>query len=92
MTPLLNLRQSLGKIVAAVDVEDVLDEFSYGMYGHRRSRIFWPMPTPTGYKAAVRHFCRRLSIDPRHYEFSDPDFVPTKVSTPPLTKLRPMIG
>ncbi len=81
MTPLLNLRQSQGKIAAAVDIEDVYDEFSYGTHGPQAIRAFLSHAT-TNWVTKPRYviFAGDASLDPRNYEnLGNLDFVPTKL-------------
>ena len=83
MTPLLNKRQSEGKIAAVVDVDDIYDEFSYGLHGPRAIRDFLDHAlTSTNWVTKPRYliFAGDASLDPRNYQGSgDVDFVPTKL-------------
>ena len=81
MTPLLNLRQSQGKIAAVVNVEDVYDEFSFGTHGPQALRDFLSYAN-TNWLTKPRYviFCGDASLDPRNYEgLGNFDFVPTKL-------------
>jgi hypothetical protein len=81
ITPLLNLRQSQGKIAAAVDIEDVFDEFSYGAHGPQAIRDFLSYAS-TNWVTKPHYviFAGDSSLDPRNYENQgNLDFVPTKL-------------
>jgi hypothetical protein len=81
MTPLLNLRQSQGKTVAAVDIEDVFDEFSYGAHGPQAIKDFLSYAN-TNWVTKPKYviFAGDASLDPRNYEgFGNLDLVPTKL-------------
>jgi Peptidase family C25 len=81
LTPLLALRQSQGMSTAIVDVEDVYDEFGYGLHGPQAIKDFlqyavghWA--TPPRYVI----FAGDATNDPRGYEgLGDFDLVPTKL-------------
>jgi hypothetical protein len=80
-TPLLNLRQGQGKTVAAVDIEDVFDEFSYGAHGPQAIKDFLSYAN-TNWVTKPKYviFGGDSSLDPRNYEnFGNLDFVPTKL-------------
>lgn len=80
-TPLLNLRQSQGKTVAAVDIEDVFDEFSYGAHGPQAIKDFLSYAN-TNWVTKPKYiiFGGDASLDPRNYEgFGNLDLVPTKL-------------
>jgi hypothetical protein len=80
-TTLVAQRQSQGFTVSIVDIDDVYDEFSYGLHGPQAIRDFlqhaatqWA--TPPSYVI----FAGDASLDPRNYQGSgDFDFVPTKL-------------
>jgi hypothetical protein len=81
LAPLLNQRQSQGMTAAVVDVEDVYDEFGYGMHG--------PQPVKDFLSYASAHwvtkpryviFAGDASFDPRNYmNVGNFDLVPTKL-------------
>ena len=81
IAPLKSLRQSQGLSVAVVDVEDVLDEFSYGNKTPQGMRDFlayakgvWKKPPQ--YVLLVGD----ASLDPKNYlGYGDSDFVPTRL-------------
>ena len=80
LAPLLTQRSQQGMSAAAVDIDDVYDEFSYGLHGPQAIRDFlqyasthWT--TPPHYVI----FAGDASLDPRNYVNSDLDFVPTKL-------------
>lgn len=80
-TPLLNLRQSQGKTVAVVDIEDVFDEFSYGAHGPQAIKDFLSYAN-TNWVTKPKYviFAGDSSLDPRNYEgFGNLDLVPTKL-------------
>jgi hypothetical protein len=75
-------RQAQGFVVRKIDVEDVFDEFSYGVHTPQAIRDFlsytqasWSPPKPS-YVLLVGD----ASFDPRNYQgFGNFDFVPTKL-------------
>jgi hypothetical protein len=81
LTPLKNLREYQGLSVALVDVEDVYDEFNFGMKSPQALRNFLLRSTrrweiPPRFVLLVGD----ASADPRNYlGFGDFDFVPTKL-------------
>jgi hypothetical protein len=83
MTPLINKRQSEGKIAAVVDVDDIYDEFSYGVHGPQAIKDFLDYTlTSTTWSTKPRYllFAGDASFDPRGYQgLGDLDFVPTKL-------------
>ena len=81
LAPLLSQRQSQGKIAAAVDVEDVYDEFSYGLHGPQAIRAFLSYAA-THWVTKPRYiiFAGDASLDPRNYmNLGNFDLVPTKL-------------
>ena len=83
MAPLVNKRQSEGKIAAVIDVDDIYDEFSYGAHGPQAIKDFLEYTlTSTNWvtKPLYIIFAGDASFDPRNYEgIGDFDFVPTKL-------------
>lgn len=83
MTPLLNKRQTEGKIAAVVDVDDIYDEFSYGLHGPQALRDFLSLTlTSSNWVTKPKYliFAGDASFDPRNYLGNgDVDFVPTKL-------------
>ena len=85
MAPLVNKRQSEGKIAAVVDVDDIYDEFSYGAHGPQAIKDFLAYTlTSTNWvtKPLYIIFAGDASLDPRNYfgiAGGDFDFVPTKL-------------
>ena len=79
VTPLQQFRQSQGTSVVLIDVEDIYDEFSYGISDPLAIKSFlntastkWSTPPHTVL------FAGDASFDPRNYlGFGDFDFVPT---------------
>jgi hypothetical protein len=81
LAPLLSQRQSQGKTAAAVDVEDVYDEFSYGLHGPQAIRAFLSYAA-THWVTKPRYiiFAGDASLDPRNYmNLGNFDLVPTKL-------------
>jgi len=79
--PLVSLRQSQGMTVSVVDVEDIYDEFSYGMHGPQAIKDFLSRAA-TSWAKAPRYiiFLGDASLDPRNYKGAgDFDLVPTKL-------------
>jgi hypothetical protein len=79
--PLASLRQSQGMTVSVVDVEDIYDEFSYGVHGPQAIKAFLSRAAISWVKAP-RYviFLGDASLDPRNYTGSgDFDLVPTKL-------------
>jgi hypothetical protein len=81
LAPLLSQRQSQGKTAAAVDIEDVYDEFSYGVHGPQAIRDFLSYAaTHWVTKPLYVIFAGDASLDPRNYQnLGNFDFVPTKL-------------
>jgi hypothetical protein len=81
LAPLLSQRQSQGKTAAAVDIEDVYDEFSYGAHGPQAIRDFLSYAaTHWVTKPLYVIFAGDASYDPRNYtNVGNFDFVPTKL-------------
>lgn len=83
MAPLVSKRQSEGKIVAIVDVDDIYDEFGYGAHGPQAIKNFLEHAlTSTNWvtKPLYIIFAGDASLDPRNYQgVGDFDFVPTKL-------------
>lgn len=74
-------RQSQGLGVSIVDVEDIYDEFGYGLHGPQAIKDFLSFAS-THWATAPRYviFAGDASYDPRNYTFSGNfDFVPTKL-------------
>ncbi|GEM_PF-1468640 len=88
LKPLIELRQSQGLRVALVDIEDVYDEFNFGIKDAKAIKSFllnarqkWQ--TPPRYILLVGD----ASFDPRNYlRLSERDFVPTKLVDTNLTE------
>jgi len=81
LAPLLSQRQSQAMTAAAVDVEDVYDEFGYGGHGPRAIRDFL-LYASTHWLTKPRYviFAGDASYDPRDYtNVGNFDFVPTKL-------------
>jgi Peptidase family C25 len=81
LAPLLSQRQSQGMIAAAVDVEDVYDEFGYGAHGPQPIRDFLSYAS-THWVTKPRYviFAGDASLDPRNYmNVGNFDLVPTKL-------------
>lgn len=79
--PLVTLRQSQGLAVAVVDVEDVYDEFDYGVHGPKALKNFLAR-TAASWATKPRYtiLLGDASHDPRNYEgVGDLDLVPTKL-------------
>ncbi len=83
LAPLVSKRQSEGRIVAVVDVDDIYDEFSYGAHGPQAIRDFLSQAfTSTNWvtKPLYIIFAGDASFDARDYQhLGDFDFVPTKL-------------
>ena len=80
-TSLVAQRQSQGFSVSVVDIDDVYDEFSYGVHGPQAIRDFLQHAT-TNWATPPRYviFAGDASLDPRNYQNNgDFDFVPTKL-------------
>ena len=85
LTPLVQLRQSQGLKVALVDVEDVYDEFSYGVHGPEAIKQFLTLAgTEWRHRPRAVLLVGDATYDPRNYlKLGQPDFVPAKnVDTP----------
>jgi hypothetical protein len=81
ITPLAARRTSEGMTVSVIDVEDVYDEFSYGVHGPQAVKDFLAFAS-TQWTRAPRYviFAGDASYDPRNYlGFGNRDFVPTKL-------------
>ena len=81
MAPLLSKRQSEGMTTAVVDIEDVYDEFGYGLHGPQALKEFL-QHAATHWSTTPRFiiFAGDASLDPRDYfKVGDFDFVPTKL-------------
>jgi hypothetical protein len=81
LAPLVSQRQSQGLSAAVVDVEDVYDEFSYGVHGPQAIKDFLSYAA-THWATAPRYviFAGDASFDPRNYmNLGNFDFVPTKL-------------
>jgi hypothetical protein len=81
LAPLLSQRQSQGMTAAAVDVEDIYDEFSYGGHGPQAIKDFLSHAS-IHWVTKPRYviFAGDASYDPRNYtNFGNFDFVPTKL-------------
>lgn len=82
LTPLVTLRQNQGLTIKVVDVEDVYDEFDYGIHGPYAIRNFLSHAF-TSWQGGAPDYLMLLgdaSHDPRNYEgVGDLDFVPTKL-------------
>jgi hypothetical protein len=83
LAPLVTKRQSEGKIVAVVDVDDIYDEFSYGAHGPQAIKDFLEhaLTSPNWVtKPLYIIFAGDASFDARDYQhLGDFDFVPTKL-------------
>lgn len=78
---LVEQRQSQGFAVSIVDIDDVYDEFSYGVHGPQAIRDFL-QHAATHWATVPRYiiFAGDASLDPRNYQnIGDFDFVPTKL-------------
>jgi hypothetical protein len=81
LAPLVSLRQSQGVIVSVIDVEDIYDEFSFGVHGPEAIKSFLMRATST-WTRAPRYvlLVGDASSDPRDYQgFGELDMVPTKL-------------
>jgi len=81
LAPLLNQRQSQAMTAAAVDVEDIYDEFGYGMHGPQAIKDFLSYAS-IHWLTKPRYviFAGDASYDPRNYtNVGNFDFVPTKL-------------
>lgn len=81
LAPLLSQRQGQGKTAAAVDVEDVYDEFSYGVHGPQAIKDFL-LQAATRWATKPRYviLAGDASLDPRNYmNIGNFDLVPTKL-------------
>ena len=81
LQPLKTLRELQGLKVALVDVEDVYDEFSFGVKGPRAIKDFLAL-TRASWRRSPRFvlLVGDASFDPRnYYRFGDVDYVPTKL-------------
>jgi hypothetical protein len=81
LAPLLSQRQSQGLTAAAVDVEDIYDEFGYGGHGPQAVRDFLSYAS-IHWVTKPRYviFAGDASCDPRNYtNVGNFDFVPTKL-------------
>lgn len=79
--PLRLARQNQGMAAKVVDVEDVYDEFSYGVHGPQAIKDFLSHAA-THWTTKPRYviFAGDASYDPRNYvNFGNFDFVPTKL-------------
>lgn len=80
-TSLVAQRGAQGFDVSVVDIEDVYDEFSYGLHGPQAIRDFL-QHAATNWATPPRYviFAGDSSLDPRNYQGSGSfDFVPTKL-------------
>ena len=80
-TSLIAQRQARGLVTAVVDIDDVYDEFSYGVHTPQAIRDFL-QHAATHWVTPPRYiiFAGDASLDPRNYQGSgDFDFVPTKL-------------
>ena len=81
LAPLVTARQNQGMTVSVADVEDIYDEFSYGLHGPQAIKDFLSFAT-THWSIAPRYviFAGDASYDPRNYlGIGDLDLVPTKL-------------
>ena len=81
LTPLLNKRQAEGMTTALVNIEDVYDEFGYGVHGPQALKDFLQYAA-THWATPPRYvvFAGDASFDPHDYfHLGDFDFVPTKL-------------
>ena len=79
--PLVTLRQSQGLVVSVVDIEDVYDEFDFGVHGPQAIKNFLSR-TQDVWSTKPRYaiLLGDSSLDPRNYEaVGDFDLVPTKL-------------
>ncbi len=79
--PLVAQRQSEGLAVSVVDIEDVYDEFDFGLHGPQAIKNFLSR-TATSWTTKPRYaiLLGDSTHDPRNYEGGgDVDFVPTKL-------------
>jgi hypothetical protein len=83
LAPLVSKRQSEGRIVAVVDVDDIYDEFSYGAHGPQAIKDFLSHALTSKNwvtKPLYIIFAGDASFDARDYQhLGDFDFVPTKL-------------
>ncbi|MBC8032045.1 MAG: hypothetical protein H7Z16_18320 [Pyrinomonadaceae bacterium] len=81
LAPLVAARQAQGMTVATVDVEDVYDEFGYGVHGPQAVKDFLARANSTwAGKPKYIVFAGDASYDPRNYLApGDFDLVPTKL-------------
>ena len=80
-TSLKAQREAQGHSVALVDIDDVYDEFSFGVHGPQAIRAFLQHAS-THWATPPRYviFGGDASLDPRNYQqFGNFDFVPTKL-------------
>ena len=79
--PLANLRRNQGLVVATVDVEDIYDEYSYGVHTPAAIKSFLMSAVGTwGRKPRFLLLVGDSSWDPRNYlNEGNNDFVPTKL-------------
>jgi len=80
-TSLVAQRQAQGFVTKVVDIDDVFDEFSYGVHGPQAIRDFLQYAA-THWATPPRYiiFAGDSSLDPRNYQGNgDFDFVPTKL-------------
>lgn len=80
VTPLVNLRQSQGLAVSVVNVEDIYDEFSFGVHGPQALKSF--LSRTANWTKVPRYvlLVGDASLDPRNYQgLGDFDMVPTKL-------------
>jgi hypothetical protein len=88
LKPLVALRESEGLSVIVVDVEDVYDEFNYGVKSPQAIKDFLAFAT-TSWKKAPRFamLVGDASHDPKNYQgLGNSDFVPTKMIDTQLMK------
>jgi hypothetical protein len=81
LAPLLSKRQLQGMTTAVVDIEDVYDEFGYGLHGPQALKEFL-RHAATHWSTTPRYiiFAGDASLDPRDYSnVGNFDFVPTKL-------------
>jgi hypothetical protein len=79
--PLRLARQNQGMVAKKVDVEDIYDEFSFGMHGPQAIRDFL-QHAKTNWATRPRYiiFAGDATLDPRNYQnIGNFDFVPTKL-------------
>jgi hypothetical protein len=81
IVPLADLRQSQGLSVALIDVEDLYDEFNFGVKSPQALQDFLSLAKEQWQKPPRFVFLAGgASFDPRNYlGFGDLDFVPTKL-------------